>query len=87
VRKFLTGYLGDVLWCWALVFVTLILSERKLLHLSGRILILAMPFASEFAQAAGIINGVFDWFDMVAYSVTELVSVFLFPGLFRLYDK
>ncbi|MBV9986884.1 MAG: hypothetical protein JO301_04360 [Chitinophagaceae bacterium] len=86
--RFLTGYLGDIVWCCALMLVLVILSERGLLHLTGRIFILLLPFASEFAQSAGIINGVFDWLDIVIYGAIESVSVFLFPGLLsRLYEK
>jgi hypothetical protein len=78
---FLSGYLPDILWCCALVLVTVVLSERKHLHLRGRLLILFLPFATEIAQSAGIINGVFDWFDIAVYGAVEAVSVILFPTL------
>jgi hypothetical protein len=79
--RLLVGYVPDILWCSALVLVTVVLSERKHLHLRGRLLILLLPFATEIAQSAGIINGVFDWFDIAVYGAVEAVSVILFPTL------
>jgi hypothetical protein len=79
--RFLAGYFPDILWCCALVLATVVLSERKHLHLRGRLLILLLPFATEIAQSAGIINGVFDWFDIAVYGAVEAVSVILFPTL------
>jgi hypothetical protein len=42
---------------------------------------LLLPFATEIAQSTGIINGVFDWFDIAVYGAVEAVSVILFPTL------
>lgn len=81
IRHFLTGYLSDALWCSALLLITVILSELNYLHFRYKILILLLPFITEAAQGFGLINGSFDWFDLLSYGIIESAFILVFPIL------
>jgi hypothetical protein len=81
IQHFLTGYFSDALWCSALLLITVILSEVNYLLFRYKILILLLPFITEAAQGFGLINGSFDWFDLLTYGIIESVFVFVFPIL------
>ena len=80
-RHFLKGYLSDICWCTALYLVTVVLNELKYLHLSGKIIILFLPFIVETAQYFHLIPGTFDWFDLLAYAIIFIVFIKLFKTL------
>ena len=80
-RHFMTGYFSDICWCTALYFVTVVLNELKYLHLSGKIIILLLPFIIETAQYFHLIPGTFDWFDLLTYGIILTVFMKLFKTL------
>src|SRR5437868_6191753 len=69
LRVFMTGYFSDICWCIALYLVALVLYKRKLIHNTGMIFILVLPFLAEIAQYFKIMPGTFDWFDLLAYGI------------------
>ena len=81
MQYFLTGYFSDALWCAALLLVTVVLSELNYLLFRHKLFILLLPFATEAAQGFAVINGIFDWFDILTYLVTECIFFILFPSL------
>lgn len=80
-RHFMTGYFSDICWCAALYLVTVILTELKYLHLSGKIIILLLPFMIETIQYFHVIPGTFDWFDLLTYGIILIVFMKLFKTL------
>lgn len=80
-RHIITGYFSDVAWCVALCGITVVLSELNYLQLSGKIIILTLPFITETAQYFGIIRGTFDWYDTLTYAVIIFFFVLFFPTL------
>lgn len=75
ISHFLRGYFSDVMWCIALCLITIVLSERNYLQLKGRLVIFILPFLLETAQYFGVIQGTFDWFDILTYFLIFLVFV------------
>ena len=80
-RYFITGYFSDITWCCALYFVTIILAEIKYLHLSGKVIILLLPFFLETAQYFHLLPGTFDWYDMLTYLLILIIFLKLYPSL------
>ncbi|WP_026768770.1 hypothetical protein [Asinibacterium sp. OR53] len=88
LQLFLIGYFSDAAWCSALMLVTVVLSEHRLLYFRNKLLILLLPFAIEAAQGFGLLKGTFDWYDLLTYGSVECASIILFPSLiFPLYEK
>lgn len=81
IRQFMTGYFSDFAWCSALYLVIVILSELNYLNIYCKILTLSLPFIIETAQHLGIIQGTFDWYDVLTYAITLLASIAIFPTL------
>lgn len=81
IRVFLTGYFSDIAWCIALYLIAVVLSEKGLLHLFNKILILLLPFIIEASQYFGWINGTFDWYDLLVYAIILLLFIIFFPTL------
>jgi len=81
VRHFLTGYFSDITWCCALYLVTAVFSELKKLQRPGKTLILVLPFMVEISQQIPVIQGSFDWYDLLVYGVILLISLKFFPSL------
>ncbi len=80
-RHFMTGYFSDICWCTALYLATAVLTELKYLHLSGKIIILLLPFIIEALQYFHLIPGTFDWFDLLTYGIILMVFMKLFKTL------
>lgn len=78
IRHFMTGYFSDICWCCSLYLVMVLLTELEYLHVSGKIIILSLPFIVEIAQYFHIIPGVFDWFDLLTYGIILIVFLKLF---------
>jgi len=81
LRHFLTGYFSDICWCCALYLVTAVFSELKKLQRPGKILILVLPFIVEISQQIPVIQGSFDWYDLLVYGVILLIFLKIFPSL------
>ena len=85
ILHFFTGYFSDIAWCFALCCIVFTLAELKHISHSGKILLLLLPFITEAMQYYGIINGTFDWFDILTYAIIITVFVLFFPNL-KTYD-
>ena len=83
LKHFFTGYFSDTMWCIALCLVTVVLSELKYLNTAGKVLTLQLPFTLEAAQYFGIIQGTFDWLDILTYAII----VTAFSLLFKIFKK
>ncbi len=83
--RFFTGYFSDIAWCFSLCCIVFTLAELKYISYFGKILLLLLPFISEALQYNGIINGTFDWFDILTYAIIITVFVLFFPYL-KTYD-
>lgn len=83
LRQFLKGYFSDITWCVSLCLVTLVFSETKSLQKFEKLIILSLPFLTEFAQYLGLMNGNFDWIDVFIYTVIVLVFCKLFPSVYK----
>lgn len=83
LKHFFIGYFSDVMWCIALCLVTVVLSELKYLNTAGKVLTLQLPFTLEAAQYFGIIQGTFDWLDILTYAII----VTAFSLLFKIFKK
>jgi hypothetical protein len=81
LRNFMTGHFSDIAWCCSLYLVTALLTELNYLYVSGKILILLLPFILEIAQYFHIVGGRFDWFDLLSYLIILLLFFKLFPAL------
>jgi hypothetical protein len=78
---FLTGYFSDIAWCAALYITVALLAERGSVGRAGKILFLLLPFMTEAAQYFHLINGTFDWYDLLWYGLILLVISRIFPSL------
>lgn len=85
ILHFFTGYFSDIAWCFSLCCIVFTLAELKYISYSGKILLLLLPFITEAMQYYGIINGTFDWFDILTYAIIITVFVLFFPYL-KTYD-
>lgn len=74
LKYFFTSYFSDITWCISLCFIAFALLELNYVSVAGKMLILAVPFISEAMQYFRIINGTFDWFDILTYAL--ILSVF-----------
>ncbi len=81
IQHFLTNYFSDIAWCFALCCIAFALAELNYIRLSGKILVLLLPFITEVLQYSKIINGTFDWFDVLIYSIIIILFVLFFPTL------
>lgn len=81
IRQLMTGYFSDACWCCALYLVTAILAELNYLQITGKIIILSLPFCIEFAQYFKLIPGIFDWFDLLTYGIILVVFLKIFQVL------
>ncbi|MDE3235564.1 MAG: hypothetical protein KGO81_06375 [Bacteroidota bacterium] len=82
IKVIVTGYVADMAWCTALCFVVLFFNNLKYLNTAGKIIILTVPYLSEIIQKIGILQGTFDWIDILLY--TMIIFVFaLFSTLFK----
>ena len=72
---FFKNYFSDIAWCISLCFVAFDLAELKYIKSSGKIFLLLIPFVTEGLQYASLINGTFDWYDVLTYFI---VITFLF---------
>ena len=80
-RHFFTGYFSDIAWCCALYWIAVILAELSVLNLPKKVIILLLPFAVETAQYFHLIQGTFDWYDMLTYLVVLTLFLIIYPSL------
>ena len=78
---FFAGYFSDIAWCIALCCIAFAFAELNYIGPSGKIFLLMLPFVTEVLQYNRIINGTFDWFDLLTYAIIITVFVFFFPTL------
>ncbi len=82
IKHILSGYFSDAMWCIALCFVVLTLSELNYLRTSEKIGILLLPFITETSQFFGFIRGTFDWYDIFLYLIIILAFT-MFSSIFN----
>lgn len=82
IHPFISGHFADTAWCTSLYLSTIVLSERKLLHFADSLLLLSLPFLTEIMQAFRLMGGIFDWYDIIIYSIVLLSVNFFFTGAF-----
>lgn len=89
ILHFLTGYFSDMAWCIALCCIAFAFAELNYISFSGKISLLLLPFITEALQYFRIINGIFDWFDVLTYTLIIAIFVLLFPTLKKtfVYEK
>lgn len=78
----LNNYYGDFVWVTALCFTVAFLTASKLAGRLSVFVLLSLPFITEAAQGAGLIRGIFDWFDILLYAFVILFFLFRFPKHF-----
>ena len=81
LRHFLNGYFSDITWCCALYWTTIVLDELNYLHFRWKVIILLLPFIVETAQYFQLINGTFDWYDMLTYLLVMILFLIFYPSL------
>ena len=77
----LTGYFSDIIWCAALCIALAVLEQRQVIGRTGKIIALALPFATEVAQRFHLLNGTFDWYDVLSYVLVIALFTWLFPSI------
>lgn len=67
----------DGLWAFSLMSAMLIIwqSSTHKIQYFWIFLVLVLTFGSEFAQKFGLINGTFDWWDVLAIGIGSLLSL------------
>jgi hypothetical protein len=78
---FISGYFSDIVWCVAICLTVVVLEELKKLNQVSKISLLSLPFMTESAQRLRIINGTFDWYDIMSYALVILIFSLIFPPL------
>ena len=81
LKYFFTGYFSDITWCISLCFIAFALAELKYIKRSGKIFLLLIPFITEGLQYASLINGTFDWYDVLMYFIVITFFILFFPSL------
>ena len=79
ILHFLTGYFSDMAWCIALCCIAFSFAELNYISFSGKVFLLLLPFITEILQYTRVINGTFDWFDLLTYSIIITFFVLFFP--------
>lgn len=74
---FMRNHFADLVWCIAIFKISVILRRLAFPKIYSVALFL-MPFVSEFLQLFAVIDGTFDWLDLLIY--TLVLTVFLFWG-------
>ena len=81
LKYFFTGYFSDITWCISLCFIAFALAELNYIKRSGKIFLLLMPFITEGLQYSSLINGTFDWYDVLMYFIVITFFLLFFPSL------
>ena len=76
---FLNGYFSDMAWCIALCCIAFAFAELNYISSRGKMFLLLLPFITEALQYNQVINGIFDWFDILIYALIIAVFVLFFP--------
>lgn len=81
LRRFLIGHISDIAWATSLYLCVVVLSAEIRLQLADRIALLLLPFLTEILQGLHLINGTFDWYDMISYTIVLIIFLSFFPQL------
>ena len=79
---FLKNHFADTLWCIAAFQIATVLQSGKCPRIYSNSLLM-LPFLSEILQAAGLIQGTFDWVDLCIYSTVFVL--FFYKEVFRMH--
>lgn len=89
ILHFFNGYFSDMTWCIALCCIVFAFAELNYIGYSGKIFLLLLPFITEALQYFSIIKGVFDWVDILTYTLIITFFVLFFPTIKKtlVYEK
>ena len=78
---FFAGHFSDIAWCISFYLCVVVLSERIRLSFADRVILLFLPFFTELLQKFHLIDGTFDWYDMISYLIVLIIFIRIFPNL------
>lgn len=79
--------LPDGLWCYALLSTLFLIWKGRSVHYSLWLLVaIAFTFLSEIIQAYHLIQGTFDWNDLIAYTVAIATFYLNFQSTGKLFS-
>jgi hypothetical protein len=88
INDLIRFHLSDITWATALYTCVVVLAEKMRISLRERCALLSLPFITELLQKLHIINGTFDWFDMLCYEIVLSLFLLIFPHLIHYnYEK
>ena len=85
--RLLNNYYGDLVWMIGLSMTTIWLVERKLAGGFSVFALLSLPFFTEILQKFYLLPGVFDWFDIIVYSIVICFFILRFPKYFLIWKN
>ena len=80
-NQFIRFHLSDITWCLALCICVVVLTEKMKISLTERYTLLSLPFITELLQKFHIINGTFDWYDLLCYAIVVSLFIPIFPHI------
>jgi hypothetical protein len=81
INHFIRFHLSDITWAAALCFCVVLLTEKMKISLTERYALLSLPFITEVLQKIHIINGTFDWYDILCYLIVLFLFIPIFPHI------
>lgn len=81
VYYFFRGYFSDIAWCISLCLTIIILKRKYTLFKFDKFLLLSIPYLTEIAQYFSLIQGSFDWIDLLLYTVIILLVNIVFSPI------
>jgi hypothetical protein len=81
IYHFISFHLSDITWVTALCICVVVLTEKMKISLTERCALLSLPFITEFLQKLHIINGTFDWYDILCYVIVISLFIPIFPHI------
>ena len=79
IRHFFFGYFSDIAWCISFCFIVFSMEKLNYIKSSGKKLLMLLPFIAEGLQYTGVINGTFDWNDILSYAIIITLFGMFFP--------
>lgn len=69
--------LPDALWYYSMLSVMILLYDKTMFSIVLVVVAMAFPFVLEIMQAQGVISGTFDWYDILIYLITLIITLCL----------
>ena len=88
IQNFFRGHFSDITWCISLYSCIILLHEKLNLSFADRLTLLSLPLLTEILQGFNLLPGTFDWYDILFYLLTLIITIRFFPHLiFKNYEK